>query len=125
MNELHFAHRVRQHLNRGLRDIDDNKLARLKAAREAALARQKQPAAIPVLAGAAHFLRMHFENLHARQLLAGLALLAALAFYANWQANQIVADMTETDSALLTDDMPVEALTSKEFQSWLKNSSGQ
>lgn len=122
MNELHFAHRVRQQLNRGLHKIDDDKLARLKAAREAALAHQKQPAAIPALAGVAHFFRVHFDNLHARHLLIGLALLAAVAFYAHWQADQIVADMTDTDSALLTDDVPVEALTSKEFHSWLKSS---
>lgn len=122
MNELHFAHRVRQQLNRGLHDIDDDKLKRLKAAREAALSHQKQPAAVPVLASAAHFIRVHFENVRARHLLAGLIIIAGLAAYAQWQADEIIADMADTDSALLADDMPVEALTSKEFHSWLKSS---
>lgn len=125
MNELHFAYRLRQHLNRGLHRIDDDKLARLRNAREAALARQKQPAAIPLLAGTAHFFRLHFENLRARHLLAGLVLLAGVAFYAHWEAEQVITEMTDVDTALLADDVPVEALTSKEFYSWLKNSPAQ
>jgi hypothetical protein len=125
MNELHFAFRVRQQLNRGLQDLDDDKLERLKAAREKALAVQKQPVANPVVAAAGHFFRFHFEGIRTRHMLAALAVVFALAFYAHWQAEQLVDDLSNVDSALLSEDLPVEALIDKDFDKWLKNSQAQ
>lgn len=125
MNELHFAHRVRQHLNQGLQDLDDEKTARLRAAREKALSVQKQPAANPVLAVAGHFFRFHLEGTRTRHVLAALAVAAAAAFYAHWQADQLVSSLSDVDSALLSDDVPVEALLDKDFDQWLKSSRQQ
>lgn len=125
MNELHFAFRVRQHLNRGLQDIDDDRLARLKAARERALAAQKQPAGNPALATAGHFFRFHLDGIGVRHAVAALLLVLALAFYAHWQADQLVAELSDVDSALLSDDVPIEALLDKDFNTWLKNSRAQ
>src|SRR5258706_16267121 len=48
MNEQQITYRIKQLLNRGL-DLDAGKLARLKAAREAALARQRIESRVPVL----------------------------------------------------------------------------
>jgi hypothetical protein len=125
MNELHFASRVRQHLNQGLQNLDDDKLARLKAARTSALAAQKQPATNPVFAVAGHFFRFHLEGTRARHILAALAVALAAALYAHWQADQLIADLSDVDSALLSEDVPVEALLDKDFSTWLKNSRQQ
>lgn len=125
MNELHFAFRIRQQLNRGLQKVDDDKLARLKAAREKALAVQKQPAANPLMAAAGHFFRFHFESIRTRHILAALAAIFAIAFYAHWQAEQLIDDLSNVDSALLSEDLPVEALIDKDFDKWLKNSQEQ
>lgn len=123
MNEQHFASRVRQQLNRGLQNIEPAALDRLKMAREAALSRQKAPATSPVLAGVGHFFQLHSENLRLRHLLMALALFLATALYANWQAEQIIADLEETDSALLAEDAPMEAFVDKGFATWQQDSS--
>lgn len=122
MNELHFAFRVRQLLNRSLQQVDDDKLARLKAAREAALAVQKKPAPVPALAAAGHFIRFNFDNRGIRFSLAALALILAGALYVHWQADQLINELSDVDSALLADDMPVDALIDKDFDEWLKKS---
>src|SRR5258708_13984269 len=49
MNEQQITYRIKQLLNRGL-DLDAGKLARLKAAREAALVRQRVESRVPLLA---------------------------------------------------------------------------
>jgi len=50
MNEQQIAYRIKQLLNRGL-DLDAGKLARLKAAREAALVRQRVESRVPAWPG--------------------------------------------------------------------------
>jgi hypothetical protein len=125
MNELHFAFRIRQQLNSGLQKLDDDQLERLKAAREKALAVQKQPAANPVFAAAGHFFRFHFDGMRTRHILSALAVAVALAFYAHWQAEQLIDDLSNVDSALLSEDLPVEALLDKDFDKWLKSSNSQ
>ncbi|MFC5300451.1 DUF3619 family protein [Azospira restricta] len=122
MNELHFAFRLRQHLNRGLQEIDGDKAERLRRTRERALAVQKQPSPHPVLAGAGHFLRFHSENLRPRHLIAALLLALACALALQWHIEAQIAEMSDLDSALLADDLPVEALIDEDFDSWLKSS---
>lgn len=122
MNELHFGYQVRQHLNRGLETIDEDKLKQLASARQRALSAQKHAAGAPVLAGAGFFFRFHTENLRPRHLLLVLVLILMTGLYASWQAETIVAELSDVDSALLADDVPVEALLDKGFESWLKDS---
>lgn len=122
MNELHFAFRVKQHLNQSLQEIDGDKLARLKAARETALAAQKKPAAMPLLAGAGYAFRFHFDSRGVRFSLAALLLVLATAVYVFWQGDLLIAEISDFDSALLTDDVPLEALLDEDFDKWLKNS---
>jgi hypothetical protein len=125
MNELHFAFRIRQHLNQSLQQIDADKIERLKEARLRALAVQKLPATNPVMAVAGHFFRFHFEGIQTRHVL--LAVIAALAIgtYTHWQADELVAQLSDVDSALLSEDLPVEALLDQDFDQWLKSSQPQ
>ena len=45
--------------------------------------------------------------------------IAAAAIY-TWQQNQRVAEIVDIDSALLTDDLPIDAYLDRGFQNWLK-----
>lgn len=122
MNELHFAYRIKQHLNRGLQQLGSDKLDRLQAARTLALTAQKQPAAHPVLAAGGHFFRFHFDGVRPRHVLAGLMLALAVALYAHWHAEQLIAELADVDSALLSQDLPMEALLDQGFDKWLQDS---
>lgn len=123
MNELHFVHKIRQHLNRGLHDLPPSTVARLDMARQRALAHQKIAVHQSVLAAAGSFIQHRFDNLHVKQLLMAAGLLVCVATYSFWQADQQISELEAIDSALLADDLPIGALTDKGFDAWLKSSS--
>lgn len=125
MNEQHFAYRLRQHLNRGLHELPAGTAARLEAARADALAHQKVAAHQSVLASIGDFAHHHLDNLHPRQLLAACAVLACVGLYVYWDAAHNIAQLEEIDSALLADDLPIDAFTDKGFHAWLKSSPAQ
>lgn len=120
MNELHFAYKVRQHLNRGLHDLRPETAARLAESRQSALACQRQVARQSVLATAGHFAQHYYDSLRIKQVLAAFILLLCLAFAAFWVADQRVTELGDIDSALLADDLPISAFTDKGFNAWLK-----
>ena len=122
MNEERYASRVRQTLNHGLKDIPPASARRLEAARHLALSRQKQ--AEPQMAPAGHhasWFQTATDNRHLKQILAALALLLGMwiSFYLD-SVNYIRA-VEEVDSALLSDDLPPEALLDNDFFEWLKD----
>jgi hypothetical protein len=123
MNELHFVYKVRQHLNLGLHNLRPETLDRLAAARESALAHQKQTVSQSVLATAGSFVQFHLDNLRFKQLLAALSLLLCIVFSTFWIADQRVTELGAIDTALLADDLPIGAFTDKGFAVWLKHSS--
>ena len=125
MNELHFAYKARQHLNGGLRELPPSTQARLEAARQRALARQKVAVHQSVLATTGSFINDHWENLHLKQVFVALALVAGVATYTYWQADQNIVELEAIDSALLAGDLPVAALTDRGFDAWLKSSASQ
>jgi hypothetical protein len=121
MNEPQFGNRVRHILNQGL-EIDPATAARLVAAREQALARQR-PEPASAFAWADNVLGRlgGWGGLSARVLLPVLLLAGALAGIYGWQQNQRIAEVEDIDAQLLTDDLPVEAYLDRGFQNWLKN----
>jgi hypothetical protein len=123
MNELHFAHKIRQHLNRGLHDLPPSTIARLDTARQLALAHQKVAVHQSVLAAAGGFIQHQFDNLHIKQVFMAALLLVCVASYSFWQADQQISELEAIDSALLADDLPIGALTDKGFDAWLKSAS--
>lgn len=122
MSERDFPDRIREHLDRGLQQIDADRLAQLQAARERALLMQRQPATMPILAGAESFLRARLDGFRLQHLLLLAALLLTALLFTQWQDERAVTDLSEIDSALLADEMPVEAFTDHGFESWLTNS---
>ena len=123
MNELHFASRIRQILNQG--SLDARVAAKLRAARELALSRQRpepQPAFRPAVRWAGNVLGEGWSwgGLSARVLLPVVALAVAAVGIYRWQENQRLAEVVEIDSQLLTDDLPIDAYLDRGFQNWLK-----
>jgi Protein of unknown function (DUF3619) len=124
MNELHFARRIRHHLDQSTR-LDRGLAQKLAAARSLALTRQR-PEPTPVLAWADNV----FGNgggwsgigwqIGARVLLPAAALIVAVAGIYNWQEKQRLAEIVELDSQLLTDDLPIDAYLDRGFENWLK-----
>jgi hypothetical protein len=123
MNERHFAYKLRQHLDRGLRDVSPGTLARLHAARQAALARQKQPADRPVLAADGPSFPPGFRNHCFNQTLAAIVLLLSALCSTLWIADQRVKELGSIDSAILSDELPIGAFTDEGFAAWLDDAS--
>ena len=125
MNELHFAYKVRQHLNLGLHELSSETVGRLAAAREKALSCQKQAVNQSVLATAGSFVLHQFDDLRFKQILAALALLLCVVFSSFWMADQRINEQSDVDSALLADDLPIGVYTDKGFDAWLRSTSPQ
>ena len=124
MNEQQITYRIKQLLNRGL-DLDAGKLARLKAAREAALARQRGGSRVPVLAWADNVIGKSGgpSALIPRVLLPMAVLILGLIAVNQWRDSQLAAEIEEIDAAVLTSDLPIDAYLDKGFDAWLKRSS--
>jgi hypothetical protein len=124
MNEQQITYRIKQLLNRGL-DLDAGKLARLKAAREAALVRQRIESRVPVWAWADNVIGKSGgpSALIPRVLLPMAVLILGLIAVNQWQDSQLAAEIEEIDTAVLTSDLPIDAYLDKGFDAWLKRSS--
>jgi hypothetical protein len=124
MNEQQITYRIKQLLNRGL-DLDAGKLARLKAAREAALARQRIESRVPVLAWADNLIGKSGgpSALIPRVLLPMAVVILCLIAVNQWRDSQLAAEIEEIDTAVLTSDLPIDAYLDKGFDAWLKRSS--
>jgi hypothetical protein len=52
----------------------------------------------------------------------GIALIAAGGFgYHQWQAYQQQSEIEDTDAAILSSDLPIDAYLDRGFQNWLKH----
>lgn len=128
MNEIKFAHKIRQALNEGSRldgKFGAHIIERLRAAREQALAHRKperEPAlawarstAVGVIGGFGGF-----GGFSLRALLPTALLVAGLIAIYSWQQDQRAADVEELDALLLTGDLPIDAYLDRGFETWLK-----
>ncbi len=123
MNEQQIAYRVKQHLNRGL-ELDAGKLARLKAAREQALARHCVESRVSLLAWADNVVGgLGGIAWFPRVLLPTVVLVLGLIAVNQWHESQVAAEIEEIDAAVLTGDLPLDAYLDKGFDAWLKRSS--
>jgi hypothetical protein len=123
MNEYLFGKKVRQILNGG--SLGSQVEARLQAAREQALARQRVSRA-PVLAWAGNVLGARGWSAFALYAVVSITVLAAgAAGLYSWQQSHRIAEIEEIDSQLLTDDLPIDAYLDRGFQTWLKKRSAE
>lgn len=120
--EIRFAHKIRHVLNHGNDTLDAKVAKRLHMARTAALGRQRQPAAMLSLAGLGHLTGDFFRTSLAPTVLAfALVIGAAGAIY--FDDMQQARENEEIDSALLSDDLPINAYLDDGFQEWVATSS--
>ncbi len=132
MNESLFARRIRETLDAGL-DVGPQVAARLKMARERALARHRVPASEWALAGAGPAgMRLGGPTQRLVRILLPVALLVAAAVgLQRWQeleqaarrAAQQAAEIEEVDTGVLIGDLPIKAYLDEDFQAWLKRTS--
>ena len=123
MNELQFGNKVRQALNEGAQ-LAPSTLAKLRAAREQALQRQRlAPAGGESWADGVLTSFGGFGGFSLHLVLPAVMLVSGLFAINTWQTNQRVAEVEEIDAMLLADDLPLDAYLDKGFEAWLKKRS--
>jgi hypothetical protein len=121
MRKTRLIRGVRAQLDRSSRELDPKITERLFLARQAALGRKR--ARVPVLAALGARFDMEEGVGPVLASLAGIMLLVgALAF---WHAQQHIIELEEVDSAILIDDLPLDAYVDKGFDAWLRRSDAQ
>ena len=121
MNEQEFAGKLAGHLCAAAHGIDDDVAQRLRAARVRALAMQR-PRRRLVRLPTRESLRFTLPPAlrSAVTVVAVLALFVAGDYWATWSR---VANQQEVDTALLMDDLPIDAYLDVEFKEWLSRES--
>jgi hypothetical protein len=124
MRERDFAHKVRHFLNLGTERIERKTADRLFHGRQNALAHQRVSAAQLGLAGVGGIdLGSILPYARAIAALIGLSLAVVAADY--WNSYQQALEYEEIDSALLADDLPINAYLDRGFHAWLDQHSAQ
>ena len=126
-----FAKKLTAYLDEGTANLKAGTAYKLQLARQGALARIKDPRRAtamrmtPALAGAgagadtAGGGRTPWSNV---KLWLGILVIVAAGFgYQQWQAYQQLKDIEETDAAILSSDLPIDAYLDRGFQNWLKH----
>ena len=124
MDEQDFGKKVTSTLNWGLSRIEDDKLARLRAARQKAMNAYRAP--VKVLGLVTVSGQMLDVSSWIRKPLFWLPVLAiALAVFTySWNTgDDDTDDVGELDAKLLTGELPIDAFLDKDFASWVKESS--
>jgi len=132
VNEPLLARKIKDALDAGLK-VSAEASARLVVARERALERHRAPAPEMAFAGGGRTAtRLAGPAQRLIRLLLPIAFLVAVALgLQQWQENQRAthfaaqqaAEIEETDTRLLTADLPIKAYLDEDFQAWLKRSS--
>lgn len=117
-----LAHKLGQTLDRGAENLDRGIRDKLQAARQRALAHQKVAIAGLSLAGLGHFAsEVLLPQARMLAMLSTLVLGVIGTYY--WNSFQQAAENVEVDSALLADDLPINAYLDRGFRAWLEHSS--
>lgn len=120
-NEHDFARRIGQTLNAGTQYLDSQVSQQLMQARQRALQHQRRPVGLLSLAGIGRLLSVELGT-PLRTLLILLAMMAAIFGMSYWNTLQSAAELEEVDSALLADDLPLDAYIDHGFDAWLSSS---
>ena len=119
MNEQELAHRVVRHLEASLDAMPASAISRLRALREAAVARAQQ-SGLESVDDSGALRRQPGPWLRPRVLAPTFMLvLAALALWSFREQAPPPEEVAALDSELLTDDLPVVAYLDQGFEIWL------
>lgn len=124
MNELDFSQKIKHFLDSSSDRMDRRTRLRLHEARQRALARASVSSArLATAGGDPAFLEELLPS--AKSGMAILALVLSVLGFSYWNSVQRAEELAEVDSALLTDDLPINAYLDAGFDAWLKRSSSQ
>jgi Protein of unknown function (DUF3619) len=125
-DETEISTKITRYLDGSAADLKAGTIYRLQLARERALARLADPkrasdfalagAGGGTLGGGRHVLT------DVRVWIGILLIVGGVLGYQYWQASQLVREIADTDAAILTSDLPIEAYVDRGFQNWLKHS---
>ncbi len=119
--EAQTALRIRQLLDESCSRIDPSIATRLARGREAALSRQKVSRLSLSLSGfGSHTLESVPQRARGFAAVAALVLGMAGAYY--WNEFQTADENVDVDSALLADELPIDAYTDQGFGAWVEHS---
>jgi hypothetical protein len=127
--EQDFAKKITGYLDDDAADLKAGTAYRLQLARQEALARLADPRRAAELRTAHAFAgggtagggRSLWTS---GKLWLGILLIAAVGLgFQQWQAYQQLADVEETDAAILSSDLPIDAYQDRGFQNWLRHAS--
>jgi hypothetical protein len=126
-----FAKKITTYLDQGAAGLKAGTAYRLQFAREQALARIGDPKRAPAaaLAGSYAFAGSGTAGggrgfWASGKLWLGIVLIVVASLsYQQWQAYQQQLDIEETDAAILSSDLPIDAYLDRGFQAWLKYAS--
>jgi hypothetical protein len=126
-----FSKKITTYLDQGVADLKAGTAYRLQLARAEALARLSDPQRAPETrlavagAGSGSGTASGGRGLSGRGWLwIGIALIVAAGFgFQQWQAYQQLNDIEETDAAILSSELPIDAYLDRGFQNWLKRAS--
>lgn len=128
-DDREFAKKIVTYLDKGSAELKAGTAYRLQLARQEALARLADPQRVTELrlagahagggSGTAGVERRLWAS---GRLWIGIALIAAAGFgVQQWQAYKQLKDIEETDAAILSSDLPIDAYLDRGFQNWLKH----
>jgi len=124
-DEREIAKKITAYLDRGAAGLKSGTAYRLQGARREALAALAEPerAADLALAGAGRGASSGKRHIlaDARVWIGVLMIVGAVLYFQYWQSMQQVREIEETDAAILTSDLPIEAYLDRGFPAWLKH----
>lgn len=120
MSDQKLIRFVTRHLDASADRVTREQSERLFSARQNALRvyDQRSHTRLAGLAGV-----FHLDIFARRALINACAALMVALGAAYWHATQYVGELAELDSAILTDEMPIDVITDKGFDAWLKSAS--
>ena len=130
-NDRDFAKKITTYLDRGTAELKAGTAYKLQLARGKALARLTDPkraveAQLGVAgAGVGTVGGGNRIRVGTRYWLGILIVIATLFGFQQWQAYQQLRDIEETDAAILSSDLPIDAYLDRGFQNWLKRVSDE
>ena len=126
MNEADFSKKIISYLDHGAAKLRAGTVYKLQLARQQALSRLSDPqrASDYALAGAGSGTlgggRRFLADARIRIWIGVLLIVGGGLYYQHWQSLQQLRDIEETDAAILTSELPIEAYLDRGFQNWLK-----
>ena len=123
MNEQQIALRIKNELDLASRELPTSVQTRLHAARQLALQKQVTQLGLLSAAGIGRVLDDHLRS-WATPLASAVALALLVAIGSHMTAVQQIDEIEELDSALLSDDLPIDAYLDSGFVACLRDSRG-